>query len=295
MNSKIAFDVKILLRLLLAATFILSAYSKIILPGSIEVILIDQGITTDRNIAAYIVRIFIGIELAIGILFLFPYYLKSITIPLTWGLLFFFTGYLAYTGFILGDKNNCGCFGELIKMTPVESILKNILLIILSFLLFLKTKDDKRKLFLPAIVIIISLSVVFLISPVRDISEFKFSKYIYFEGAGRVDLTSGDKLVAVFSLDCEHCQQTASEIADLKRNENNLPDVYVLFFSEGNVTVDIFNSITHSNFPYHMVDVSDFFDLIGSQPPRIYFLKDGKVEKYWDDNFEKSLVEAFAK
>lgn len=295
MNSKIAFDFKILLRLLLAATFILSAYSKIILPGSIEVILIDQGITTDRNIAAYIVRIFIGVELAIGILFLSPYYLKSITIPLTWGLLFFFTGYLAYTGFILGDKNNCGCFGELIKMTPVESILKNIFLLILSFLLFFRTRDDTRKLFLPAIIILISLPVVFLISPARDISEFKFGKYIYFEEAGRVDLTSGDKLVAVFSLDCEHCQQTASELADLKRNENNLPDVYVLFFSEGNVTVDLFNSITHSNFPYYMIEANDFFDLIGTQPPRIYWLKNGKVVKYWDDNLEKSLVEVFTK
>lgn len=295
MNSKIAFDFKILLRLLLAATFILSAYSKIILPGSIEVILIDQGITADRNIAAYIVRIFIGVELAIGILFLFPYYLKSLTIPLTWGLLFFFTGYLAYTGFILGDKNNCGCFGELIKMTPVESILKNIFLLILSFLLFLKTKDDKRKLFLPAIIILISLPIVFFISPVRDVSEFKFGKYIYFEETGRVDLTSGNKLVAVFSLDCEHCQQTASELADLKRNENNLPDVYVLFFSEGNVTVDLFNSITNSNFPYYMIEANDFFDLIGTQPPRVYWLKDGKVKKYWDDNFEKSLVEVFTK
>lgn len=295
MNSKIAFNFIILLRLLLAATFILSAYSKIILPGSIEIILIDQGITSDRNIAAYIVRVFIGVELAIGILFLFPYYLKSITIPLTWGLLFFFTVYLAYTGFILGDKNNCGCFGELIKMTPVESILKNILLLIFSFILYFKTRDDKRKLFLPVTIMLISLPVVFLISPVRDVSNFKFSKYIHFEGAGRVDLTSGDKLVAVFSLDCEHCQQTASEIADLKRNENNLPDVYVLFFSEGNVTVDLFNSITHSNFPFHMIDANDFFDLIGTQPPRIYWLKGGNVEKYWDDNFEKNLVEAFAK
>jgi hypothetical protein len=295
MNSKIAFDFKTLLRLLLVATFILSAYSKIILPGSIEVILIDQGITSNRNVAAYIVRIFIGIELAVGILFMFPYYLKSITIPLTWGLLFFFTGYLAYTGFIIGDKNNCGCFGELIKMTPVESILKNIFLLILSFLLFFKTSDDKRKFFLPLIIILISLPVVFFISPVRDISEFKFSKYIYFEGAGRIDLTSGDKLVAVFSLDCDHCQQTASEIADLKRNENNLPGVFVLFFSEGNVTVDIFNSITHSNFPYYMIEVNDFFDLIGTQPPRIYWLKNGKVIKYWDDNFEKNLSEAFVK
>jgi thiol-disulfide isomerase/thioredoxin len=295
MNSKNIFDFKILLRLLLAATFLLSAYSKIILPGSIEIILIDQGIITDRIAAAYIVRLFIGLELAIGLLFVFPYYLKSITIPLTWGLLFFFTGYLLYTGFVLGDKNNCGCFGELIKMTPLESIIKNIFLLILSFLLFYKTKDDRRKIILPVSIILISFPIIFLVSPVRDVSEFKFSKYIYFEGKGRVDLSSSNILLGVFGLDCEHCQQTAALLDDIKRENPNLPKFYVLFFSEGNTTVEQFNSITYSSFPYHMIDAGDFFDLIGSQPPRIYWLKEGSIEKFWDNNFEKSLLEEFGK
>ncbi|MEW6508924.1 MAG: MauE/DoxX family redox-associated membrane protein [Bacteroidota bacterium] len=295
MNSKNIIDFKILLRLLLAATFLLSAYSKIILPGSIEIILIDQGIITDRAAAAYVVRLFIGLELAIGLLFVFPYYLKSITIPLTWGLLFFFTGYLSYTGFVLGDKNNCGCFGELIKMTPLESIIKNIFLLILSFLLFYKTKDDRRKIILPLSIILISFPIIFLISPVRDVSEFKFSKYIYFEGKGRVDLSSSNILLGVFGLDCEHCQQTATLLADIKRENTSLPEIYVLFFSEGNTTVEQFNTITYSSFPYHMIDAGDFFNLIGSQPPRIYWLKEGNIEKFWDNNFEKSLLEEFGK
>lgn len=281
------------LRIILSVAFLISAYSKIINPGSVEVILIDQGIVSDRITAAYIIRLFIGLEFAIGILFLFPYYLKSITIPLTFILLIFFSGYLGYSGFILGDKENCGCFGEMLKMSPIESILKNILLITLVVILFVKGNDIRKKIILPIAVVPLVSATVFIISPIRDLGEFKFSKFIYFEGAGRVDLTSGEKLVAVFSLDCEHCQQTASEIADLQKNEYNLPELYVLFFSEGNVTVDLFNSITHSNFPYTMIGANDFFSLIGNQPPRIYWLKNGKVEKYWDDNVAESLKSTF--
>ncbi|NMB81191.1 MAG: hypothetical protein GYA14_05185, partial [Ignavibacteria bacterium] len=46
---------------------------------------------------------------------------------------------------------------------------------------------------------------------------------------------------------------------------------------------------THSNFSYHMIDANDFFNLIGNQPPRIYWLKNGKVEKYWDDKVGENL------
>lgn len=289
MNLVNKLNLVIILRLIIAATFLLSAYSKVINPGSVEVILIDQGIVNDRITTAYIIRLFIGLEFAIGILFLLPYYLKSITIPLTLLLLIFFSGYLGYSGFILGDKENCGCFGEVLKMSPVESILKNIALIILVLILFVKANDNRKKIYLTIVVLPLAFATVFAISPIRDVSEFKFSKFIYFEGAGRVDLTSGDKLVAVFSLDCDHCQQTATEIAELQRNDYNLPDLYVLFFSEGNVTVDLFNSITHSNFSYHMIDANDFFNLIGNQPPRIYWLKNGKVEKYWDDKVGENL------
>lgn len=295
MNIKNKFNLPTILKLVLSITFLISAYSKIINPGSVEVILIDQGIVSDRITAAYIIRLFIGLEFAIGILFLLPYYLKSITVPLTLLLLIFFSGYLGYSGFILGDKENCGCFGEVLKMSPLESILKNFVLLILTGVLFLKVNDIRKKIYLPFVIVPLVIVTVFYISPIKDVGDFKFSKFIYFEGTGRVDLTSGERLVAVFSLDCEHCQQTASEIADLQRNENNLPELYVLFFSEGNVTVNLFNSITHSNFPYHMIDANDFFNLIGNQPPRIYWLKNGKIEKYWDENIKESLLNNFSK
>lgn len=284
-----------LIRIILSITFLVSAYSKIIAPGSVEVILIDQSIVSDRELAGLIVRIFIGFEIAIGLLFLQHNYLKRFTIPFTWVMLFVFTAYLAYSGFVLGDKENCGCFGNMIKMTPAQSILKNILLVSLSIILFRKTNDQTGRVYVPIIIIVVSLAGVFLFSPMKEIKEFQFSKYIYFEDAGRVDLAEGDKLLAVLSLDCEHCQMTAKDLAGLKQTFEYLPDIYFLFFREGGTTVDQFRSITNSNFPYHIIDVGDFFDLIGSAPPRIYWLKNGGIQKYWDDQFVKNIMLEFKK
>lgn len=293
MNINSRTIIKIFLQVILSLMFFLSAYSKIISPGSVEVILIDQGIVSSREFAAFIVRIFISFEFAIGILFLIPVYLKRVTIPLTWILLTVFTGYLFYSGVILGDKENCGCFGDLIKMSPLESILKNIIIAAISVVLFRFSYDVRKNFFVFLSAILISFLFVFTYSPIKNVEDFQFSKYIYFEEAGRVDLSEGNKLLGVFSFECEHCQHTAKDIAKLKRSFDEIPDLYALFFSEGDISIDSFKTITDSNFPYYMIDHNDFFELIGSSPPRIYWLKDGKVEKYWDDQFVKNIVLEF--
>lgn len=284
---------RIIIQLLLALTFIISAYSKLISPGLIEIILVDQGIFTDRMLAGFAVRILAGIELALGLLYLFPYNIKKITIPVSLLLLIFFTGYLFYTGFVLGDKENCGCFGTVVEMSPVESIIKNLILIAFIIVLFKLIKEEKRNFIIPPVLTVAAIAAVFLITPLKDVKDFKFEKYTSFVGSGRVDLTEGDKLLCVFSLDCEHCQLAAKELWGLEHRIQGFPETYVLFFSEGGVSVDSFKTITGSNFAYSMINSTEFFDLIGTTSPRIYWLKDGIVKKFWDNNFIRNIVYEF--
>ncbi len=284
---------KIFLQLILGLTFIFSAYSKIISIGLTEIILVDQGIFADRLTAGYVVRILIGIEFALGLLFLFRVNLKKIVIPSTLILLIFFTSYLIYTGFILGEKENCGCFGTVVEMSPVESIIKNLVLIILAIVLFKLIKEEKKNFILPSVLTIASVVLVFVVTPVKNVSDFKFEKYRSFVDAGRVDLAEGDKLLCIFSLDCEHCQLAAKELWALENRIKGFPETYVLFFSEDGISVDSFKTITGSNFPYHMISSQDFFDFIGTTSPRIYWLKDGIVKKYWDENFIRNIALEF--
>ncbi|MCK5051611.1 MAG: hypothetical protein KAS53_07800 [Candidatus Cloacimonetes bacterium] len=280
---------KIILQIILGGTFIFSAYSKIISPGLFEILLIDSGIVETRIIAAYLTRLLIGFELALGLLIFQPNYLKKIIIPVTIGLLAAFTLYLGYTGIILGDNENCGCFGELIKMTPVESIYKNIIFLIIAVFLYRKVETKKTKKILPVAITILSFLLVFLIIPITNAKDFKFEKYTSFEGYGRVDLAEGDHLLAVFNLDCGHCQETATDIWELKDQYWGIPEMFVLFYQEGDFTVEYFTEITNSQFSYLMIDENTFFDLIGNSPPRIYWLQNGEIKEIWDEDFSEKV------
>lgn len=284
-NTKIS----LLLRIILSFVFIVSAYSKLIVPGLIEIILIDQGIAASREAAGYYTRFLIGLELCIGLLFLLPYYIKRITIPLTVMVTVVFSIYLIYTGFILGETQNCGCFGEMFKMSPIESLIKNVFILILVFILYFIVKEKEKGIFINIIVLMFSLGVVFAISPLKEKSESIFSRYTSFSNGGRTDLLSGKKLIAVFDPDCEHCQESVAELKKLNEEKTNLPELYILFLNESGSTPEKFFEKTSISLPYHEISISEFFDLIGNSPPRYYLLEDGKIVETIDDSFYVKL------
>jgi hypothetical protein len=283
----------ILLQIILSATFIFSAYTKIIAPGLIEIILIDHGIAGDRILAGYLTRILISFEFAIGILFLIPAAVKRISIPAALLFTVGFTLYLIYTGFILGDSSNCGCFGELLKMSPAESIIKNLIIILLLGVLFKLAGNKKNNLYVPAAVLVASLGLVFGLAPIRNVDEFMFREYTSFTNYGRVDLSEGEKLIALFDPDCEHCQETAVELNKQLSEGRNIPKLFILFMSESSSTPKKFFEKTDTEFPYKEIPISTFFDLIGSSPPRIYWLSGGKIKETWDDSISTRLQNNF--
>lgn len=279
------------LQLLLAITFLFSAYTKAVGPGFFEITLMDQGIAPNRSIAAYLARFFIGLEFALGFLMLLPFYIKQL-MQFTFFLLGGFTLHLIYL-WSIGDTDNCGCFGEMISMTPEQSIIKNIIMLAIALAVFKTAETKKIKKTIPVVFSAVTIISMWIILPIPNHNEFPFDSFTHFETRGRVDLSSGEKLVAIFNLDCEHCQETANKLAKLKRSVENFPEFYVLYFQEGSTSVEDFESITQSSFPYDLIEVNTFFDLIGDSPPRVYNLKDGKVLEIWDTDITRNLINAF--
>lgn len=99
-----------------------------------------------EGVAMFLSRTLIGVEFALGFLILQPHYLRKIVIPATIALLAVFIAQLGIEICMNGNAGNCGCFGELLPMTPAEAIAKNVLAIaILIWLLALqKNTPDKR-------------------------------------------------------------------------------------------------------------------------------------------------------
>ena len=279
------------LQLLLAITFLFSAYTKAVGPGFFEITLMDQGIAPNRLIASYLARFFIGLEFALGFLMLLPFYIKQF-MQFTFFLLGGFTLHLIYL-WSIGDTDNCGCFGEMISMTPEQSIIKNIIMLSIAIAVFKTAETKKIKKTIPVVFSAVTIISMWIILPIPNHNEFPFDSFTRFETRGRVDLSSGEKLVAIFNLDCEHCQETAIELGKLKRSVENFPEFYVLYFQEGSTSVEDFESITQSSFPYDLIEVNTFFDLIGDSPPRVYNLKDGKVLEIWDTDITRNLINAF--
>ncbi len=76
--------------------------------------------------AAYFSRTLIGCEFALGFALLQPHFLKRLVIPVSFLMLLIFVVELTYEIISSGNSGNCGCFGTLIPMTPLEAIIKNI-------------------------------------------------------------------------------------------------------------------------------------------------------------------------
>lgn len=165
-----------ILRLIISALFLLSAVAKLY-PSpyfAISTFEVKQlyPLGFSEGFAPYFSRILIGIEFALGIAILLKDYLKKITIPATILLLAVFTIHLSYTTFVSGNAGNCGCFGELIPMTPVEAIIKNIIAIGLLIWLFkILPADGKSNFWLLKSVGLGCILALFMLAPIRPVAE----------------------------------------------------------------------------------------------------------------------------
>lgn len=289
MNKK---KILIFFQLIIAATFIFSAISKIISTGYFEITLIDQGIFSDRELASFATRIFIIVELAIGLLFLQSNYLKKIISPAAIFLLVLFIGYMIIL-IVLGDNDNCGCFSSVLKMNPLEAIVKNIFLLAITLFVYNYSNKKQNNKIIPASLLLLSIIIVFIASPIKSGDEFPFTKYTNFENEGRVDLAEGEKIIAVFDATCDHCLETAQSLKRFDSELEHFPLTYLLIFGESDIDIKNFMSEADINYPYHKINIDVFFDLIGSVPPRLYLLKDGEIAEVWDEGIEEKLWAKF--
>lgn len=125
------------LRIFVAALFVFSAIAKMFPLWAFEKQLVDLGLMSWCN-ASYFARLLIALELALGFAMIQPHFLKRIVLPSTIGLVIVFCVHLVIEMVKHGAMNgNCGCFGQLIPMTPLEAFVKNILTLgILGFIYF---------------------------------------------------------------------------------------------------------------------------------------------------------------
>ncbi len=150
-------------RTVLSVLFVFSGVSKLVSLPFFDSLVAELLIGKDYydfpeylKYSQILTRILISLELCLGVAILQNRYLKTVILPLIQFILLIFTVHLFYVsltdpkGFIEG---NCGCFGDILPMNNLESIIKNVIALSLGVIIYLKFKEDKIPSTAPTIII----------------------------------------------------------------------------------------------------------------------------------------------
>ncbi len=342
---------------IICALFILSGVAKLFPIWAFEKQLVDLGFFTWESSAVF-ARLIIGLELGIGFCFLVPHFTKRFVIPVTALLLVAFCIHLIVQMIQFGPMDgNCGCFGQLIPMTPLEAFLKNVATLAILFFLWKKTEDPKPgNFFIPLSIYLLSTLFVFIGFPQKSSGEsvtpvaqeiipsdnsipelatidstsetkensvtsitnvkedtsrknkpFKptsstpknNSKYTSFVPA-EFQVNQGEKLICLFLPGCEHCIETAKELATMEKSVG-LPPVHILFMDEETFKINDFFAQTNFKKSYSVISIPNFWKLMGgnSSTPGVSLLRDGQILQFFqgtgDEKFNAEKLKGLLK
>lgn len=269
------------IRILVSLLFLSSAILKLLPIEAFEKTINATGYF-DKCLVPYVARAIIVIEIFLGVLILQKHFLKKFIITGSIVLLVIFCMHLGLQLVNSGNGGNCGCMGELIPMTPVQAILKNLLSLGLLVYLFVKTPTDThqrhRYLFFPLIAITALILYFYPVTCCCNESSGQstvFSKNI----APSFDADHGIKVVALFNTTCGHCMEVGKQLASY----TNQP-IHILFGSDSDAhgdelkaEIDNFFQETGKAREFDTLEWPVFSNFIENSPPRVVILKDGKI------------------
>ncbi|MDB5284367.1 MAG: protein tlpB [Bacteroidota bacterium] len=290
-KSKVILSV--ILSLLCGALFVISAYTKLFPIEPLEISLVDIGFSW--KLAPYLARTLIGLEFGLGFLFVFLFKLRKITVPVSIALLFAFIVYLLLLMKQYGNRGSCGCFGETIPMTPVEGIIKNIVLIVLLTVLYFISPgfDFRFKKIIAALGVVVLLVLPFILNPTA--SPFKpktleayekkeidlNSLYKGDDSTGippGVDLRKGKHIIAFLSMRCPHCRIAAKKLVVIEKEHPDIPLFFILAGRKDRLK-DFFDDTKCDSIPYmHLKNDQMFLQFTHGAFPQIFWVNNSQIE-----------------
>lgn len=250
------------LRILISFFFLFSAFAKLypIYPILTEGItkgfeakqLIPMGFSD--NIAPYFSRFIIGSEFFLGISILFNNYLVKIIIPLSFTMITAFTIHL-FTQ--LGSEiSNCGCAGDLLPMTPLQALIKNIITLIVLTFIYKQSQDIRYKFSNLVILFFAITTIMFAFFPISSQNRNIGTSFMnYIENDDFVE-SSNYKILCFFDTGCDHCKKAAKSLDSLSNLSNNFPEIHIVFPNMSNDTI-----LTEEM----QGDIKNFFDYAGEE------------------------------
>jgi len=256
---------------------------------------LDMGINS-ITLAGAVARMMIGFEFMIGLFLLCHIFLKKLTYPIVISVLSVFIVYLVYTLFRHGNTGNCGCFGNKIEMTPVQAILKNLVMIIATLLLYMyyPVKPYKGQEWLSIFIGMAALVTPFIINPINEdiiqptvVNETVNLDPLYQSSPiPGVELRKGKHIVAFMSLTCRHCQKAAYLLQMIHHQNPNI-SIFLVLAGHPDQQKDFFKETHAEAVPHMLYTNSPEFVKFTTYPhkgegghgvPAIYWINNSTIE-----------------
>ena len=251
MKNKI--DFWFVLRLLVAIQFILFAMFKLLPMDTFITDGIDRWsdkflvkkLNISEVLASYFSRFIIGAEFFLGIMLIFDNFLKKITIPLCVLMLSLFCFYLFPQ---IGLSSNCGCGGDIITFTPLETIVKNILTIIILLFVYTESRDVRYRFSHLAILSLFIASIMLAVFPIS--AKSNSDSVVSFLSFANYEDEYNDKLLCFFDAECDHCQKAARSLDSLSNQFNDFPEIFIVFpdMTNGNASIEEIDTMVNTFF-----------------------------------------------
>jgi hypothetical protein len=272
----------------LGAMMLFSALAKLRQLGGFEAILTQLPGLGERRVAAWVARALVIGELSLGLALFQAVWRRRVVVPLLMAVLAIFSLYLVVQ-MGRGAEGSCGCFGALLPMSHGAALTKNLLALAVAAVAWRGLPSDPPFNPAPLLLTAFSLALVLVAFPMTMAKipmvvdqragdpppASPLERFITPE----FPIATGDTIVAFLSLDCEHCQKAAADMAALPPGAAKLPRYY-LFLGDAEAVPDFFQT-TGVAVPYRLLGPKDFFDFVSGAPPAVYLLREGQVRQVW--------------
>lgn len=273
----------IVISILLGLFFIGSAITKLLTIDSFEIFIYSFGLL-NLDLSFLSARFIISIEIFIGILLIARIYFKKVILT-TIVLLTLFTIFILYLGFFSNSKH-CYCFGDLIQISNIASIIKNLILIALFILIYhhhgYKTK---YRLFIAFLGLVISVAIPLIISPPDSLFYSRYSKSVSYDKFlleefinEHQQFTQGKQILCFYGTGCKFCKLASQKITVIanKNNQSNL--IHCVFWGSDNAVFHFYEETNSNHFKYTILTPELFLRITNGEMPMIIMLEDGIIK-----------------
>ena len=292
-------------KILLGLVFIISAVLKILEMDHFEIYIYSFRFFS-LNFSFLVARAAVIAELVLGIGLLANYLHKL----MWWGSVAMLAGYsiLLMYAIVVGRTDSCHCFGDFLQLDPKQSLIKNVVLLALFFLIYnMEGWKTSFKWLLLSFSIIVSTIAVFLISPPDNYADYTpehnlqveyFNEMLDESPLDQLNLREGKQIICFFSTSCDYCQMAARKLTLMQQLYGFSPKriTYAFIGSKGAIKRFFDQSDSERYCTLHFSDVAAFLKAVNGNLPVVVLLQDGEVvhEYGFRDMDEEEIKEFMA-